>query len=58
MSRIQHAFDYLAYNYGPLEGSVNKIKVIKRIACGYRNFFNLEYRIMINFNVIQRGSFT
>lgn len=35
----------LSYNNGALEGTNNKIKVIKRVAYGYRNFFNFRARI-------------
>ncbi|MBE9390462.1 transposase, partial [Vagococcus salmoninarum] len=43
---------------GPLEGSINKIKVIKRIAYGYRNFSNFKHRILISFKVTQKSNFT
>lgn len=44
----------LKYNYsnGPLEGINNKIKVIKRIAFGYRSFLNLRRRVFISCNLI------
>ncbi|WP_161843045.1 transposase, partial [Candidatus Enterococcus huntleyi] len=35
------------YSNGPLEGTNNKIKVIKRVAYGYRNFANLRDRIYL-----------
>jgi len=43
---IQNAFE-TKYNNGALEGTNNKIKVIKRVAYGYRNFFNFRARIYI-----------
>lgn len=41
------------YNYtnGILEGINNKIKVIKRIAFGYRSFYHFKNRILINQNL-------
>lgn len=35
------------YTNGVIEGINNKIKVIKRIAFGYRSFFNFRNRILI-----------
>lgn len=43
---ILNAFD-CPYSNGFTEGSNNKIKVIKRIAFGYRNFRNLRQRILL-----------
>ncbi|AQP53159.1 hypothetical protein BW732_02200 [Vagococcus penaei] len=37
------------FSNGPLEGSINKIKLIKRIAYGYRNFQNYKYRVLLSF---------
>jgi len=42
---ILNSFDY-RYNNGYTEGINNKIKVIKRIAFGFRNFDNLRTRVM------------
>ena len=39
------------YSNGPLEGLINKIKTIKRVAYGYRNFIHFKQRIFI----IQKG---
>lgn len=36
-----------SFSNGPLEGINNKIKVMKRVAYGYRNFYNLRTRIYI-----------
>ncbi|EOS8059541.1 transposase, partial [Enterococcus hirae] len=35
------------YSNGALEGTNNKIKVIKRVAYGYRNFHNFRARIYL-----------
>ncbi|MFW5411764.1 transposase [Aerococcus urinaeequi] len=34
---------------GCLEGKNNRIKVIKRVSYGYRNFFNFRSKIFISF---------
>ncbi|MFC5558232.1 transposase, partial [Ureibacillus thermophilus] len=39
------------YNNGILEGSNNKIKVIKRISFGYRSFYHFRNRIFITQNL-------
>ncbi|MGL4372491.1 MAG: transposase, partial [Turicibacter sp.] len=36
-----------SYTNGILEGINNKIKVIKRIAFGYRSFYHFKARILI-----------
>lgn len=48
LPRIKHTFMY-PYSNGALERTINKIKVIKRIAYGYRNFQNFRCRILISF---------
>lgn len=48
LPRIENTFRY-PFSNGPLEGSINKIKLIKRIAYGYQNFQNYKYRILISF---------
>ena len=35
------------YTNGPIEGINNKIKVIKRIAFGYRSFYHFKSRILM-----------
>lgn len=35
------------YNNGVLEGTINKIKLIKRVSYGYKSFFHLKNRIMM-----------
>ena len=45
---INNAFKY-PFSNGPLEGTINKIKLIKRIAYGCRNFQNYKYRILLSF---------
>ena len=41
------SFKYGDYTNGPVEGTNNKIKVIKRTAYGFRNFFNFRARILL-----------
>lgn len=41
------SFKYGDYTNGPVEGINNKIKVIKRTAYGFRNFFNFRARILL-----------
>ena len=43
---IQNAFA-LSYSNGVTEGLNNKIKLIKRVSYGYRNFYHLRDRIYI-----------
>ncbi|GGI66829.1 transposase [Enterococcus alcedinis] len=43
---IKNAFD-LDYSNGVTEGLNNKIKLIKRVSYGYRNFYHLRDRIYI-----------
>ncbi|HCM88359.1 MULTISPECIES: transposase [Vagococcus] len=46
--RIENIFKF-HFSNAPLEGSINKIKLIKRITYGYQNFYNYKYRILISF---------
>ena len=39
---------YTRLTNGPIEGTNNKIKVIKRTAYGYRNFFHFRTRIIVS----------
>lgn len=39
---------YTQLTNGPIESTNNKIKVIKRTAYGYRNFFHFRIRILIS----------
>ena len=39
---------YTRLTNGPIEGTNNKIKVIKRTAYGYRNFFHFRIRILLS----------
>ena len=54
---LRHYFDYVAnalrydFSNGRLEGLNNKIKVIKRIAFGYRSFYHFRNRILITMNI-------
>jgi len=37
--------------YGRIEGINNKIKVLNRVASGYRNFHNFKKRIILHFKL-------
>ncbi|NLG38515.1 MAG: transposase [Fibrobacter sp.] len=50
---VKNTFIY-PYTNGPIEGINNKIKVIKRIAFGFRSFSNFKTRILISCNTIQK----
>ena len=39
------------YNNGRIEGINNKIKVLNRVAFGYRNFNNFKNRILLHFKL-------
>ena len=45
---IENSFIF-PFNNGRIEGINNKIKVLNRIAYGYRNFTNYKNRIMLHF---------
>jgi len=45
---IKNSFIY-PYNNGRIEGINNKIKVLNRVAYGYRNFTNFKNRILLHF---------
>ena len=47
---IKNSLNY-PFSNGPIEGINNKIKVIKRIAFGYRSFYHLRNRILIYSNL-------
>jgi len=47
---IENSFIY-PYNNGRIEGINNKIKVLNRVAYGYRNFMNYKKRILIHFKL-------
>lgn len=42
------------FSNGKLEGTNNLIKVIKRIAFGFRNFYNFRARILLISNTMVR----
>ena len=48
LAYIKNSFIY-PYNNGRIEGINNKIKVLSKVAYGYRNFYNYKKRIMIHF---------
>ena len=43
---IENTMTYSNLTNGPLEGINNKIKLIKRVSFGYRNYDNLRNRII------------
>ena len=47
---IKNTFLY-PYSNGKIEGINNKIKVLNRVAYGYRNFWNYKGRIILHFNM-------
>ena len=47
---IENSFIY-PYNNGRIEGNKNKIKVLNRVAYGYRNFQNYRKRILLHFKL-------
>ncbi|HCZ7178310.1 TPA: transposase, partial [Staphylococcus aureus] len=60
--RFYKKYEYVLYatsqhpmfNNGAIEGINNKIKLIKRVSYGYRNFNNFKARILIIFKLYQR----
>ena len=56
---IKQYLDYVAntikykYNNGVIEGINNKIKVIKRIAFGFKNFYHFRNRILITQELVK-----
>ena len=47
---IENSFLY-PYNNGRIEGVNNKIKVLNRVAYGYKNFYHFKHRIMLHFKL-------
>src|SRR5699024_12000571 len=47
---IKHSLIY-PYNNGRIEGINNKIKVLNRVAYGYRNFYHFKNRIILHFKL-------
>src|SRR5690625_5271022 len=47
---IKNSFHY-PYNNGRVEGINNKIKVLNRVAYGYRNFSHFKKRILVHFKM-------
>lgn len=45
------------YTNGAIEGTNNKIKLLKRVSYGFRSFINFKLRIMLHFNLIKKHSF-
>ncbi|HKK95691.1 MAG TPA: transposase, partial [Anaerovoracaceae bacterium] len=52
MGYVENALKY-EYSNGTIEGLNNYIKVIKRIAFGYKSFFHFRNRILISRNLIK-----
>lgn len=52
---IENSFNYV-YNNGRNKGINNKIKVLNRVAYGYRNFTNFKNRILLHFKLKQAVS--
>ena len=52
---IQNSFIY-PYNNGRIEGINNKIKVLNRVAYGYRSFQNYKKRIIVHFKLKTSGT--
>ena len=55
LSYQEETTNALKYNYsnGPIEGINNYIKVLKRIAFGYRSFVRMRNRILITHNLLK-----
>ncbi|SUM56572.1 Transposase [Staphylococcus microti] len=51
---IQSTINNPQFNNGGIEGINNKIKLIKRVSYGYRNFDNFKARILLIFKLYQR----
>lgn len=49
---IRNALTY-SYSNGPIEGINNSIKVLKRVAYGYRSFVRMRNRILITHNLLK-----
>ncbi|MHC9533299.1 transposase [Dellaglioa sp. L3N] len=49
-SEIKNIFDY-QYSNGLLEGTNNKIKIIKRASFGFRNFHRFRIRIFYTLKI-------
>nr|WP_167733035.1 transposase [Staphylococcus schleiferi] len=43
------------FNNGAIEGINQKVKLIKRVSYGYRNFYNFKNRIFIIFRLYKRS---
>ncbi|WP_157967856.1 transposase [Paraliobacillus sp. X-1268] len=54
---IINSFNY-KYDNGRIEGINNKIKVINRVAYGYRNFNHYKNQILLHFNLKAIGKGT
>lgn len=51
---IEHTLEYPTLTNGPIEGINNSIKVLKRVAFGYRNFAHFRDRILLMTRLYQK----
>lgn len=51
---IEHTLEYPTLTNGPIEGLNNSIKVLKRVAFGYRNFAHFRDRILLMTRLYQK----
>ncbi|UXV34972.1 ISL3 family transposase [Staphylococcus sp. IVB6181] len=54
LPEIMNALNHPGRSNGPIETINNNIKVLKRIAYGYRNFYNFRNRILIKFKLLAK----
>ena len=54
LPEIMNALNHPGRSNGPIEAINNNIKVLKRIAYGYRNFYNFRNRILIKFKLLAK----
>lgn len=52
LPEIQNTLKHSARSNGPIEAMNNNIKVLKRVAYGYRNFYNFRNRILVKFKLL------
>lgn len=54
LPEIMNTLDYPNRSNGPIEAMNNNIKVLKRVAYGYRNFYNFRNRILVKFKLLAK----
>ncbi|MDK7927300.1 MAG: ISL3 family transposase [Staphylococcus simulans] len=52
LPEIQNTLKHPARSNGPIEAMNNNIKVLKRVAYGYRNFYNFRNKILVKFKLL------